>query len=649
MNKHLKSLPWHIFVNLLIAYFCYEACRLAFLAENWQFYSDNMTWGTFATLSRGGLFFDTAAICFTNILYLVLALLPVGKNTPWLRHITKWSYVLPNATSVVINLMDSVYFSFTQQRVTANVFAEFQNENNLGNIIGVELVSHLYFILLAVLLIFFLYKGYRQPSLSLRQLSSKRYALTQTVFLLIAVPIAIMGMRGALFFTHTRPVTPNDAFRYARQPIETHIVLNTPFSIIKTIKHSGIATPKYFSSQEELDSLFTPVHKPRLDVMPRKKNVVILIVESFAQEFIGSRNTHLDHGTYKGYTPFADSLLAKSLTWRETFCNTWVSIDAMSAVLASIPKMRDSFVLSPYSTNHINSLATELGRWGYETAFFHGAENQSMGFHAFATAAGFQQYFGQDEFYADTRFGGKKEFDGTWGVWDEPFLQFFCAKMSEMRQPFFSTVFTLSSHHPFNIPPKYKDTFKDEGIHLLHKCIRYADYSLRRFFETAQKQPWYDNTIFVLCADHASSKTTHAEYKTELGHFRVPILFFDPSGEMPVGCFDGIAQQIDIMPTLLGYLGYDKPYIAFGKDLLLTEADESWAMNWVKIPQFIQGDYLLQFDGEQTTALFDYRHDPLLKNNLVGKKKEQQVMERHLKAMIQSYFQRMKADDVRIK
>ena len=649
MAKKINFIPHHIIFNFLIALLCYSICRLAFLMENWSFYSEMTTWNSFCRFMEGGLIFDTSAICFTNSLYLLLALLPFLRKSLLYNSITKWCYILPNVIAVIINLMDSVFFSFTKHRVTADVFKEFQNENNLAKIIGTEALSHWYLFVLAFLLTTILWFGYRRVPQLLPNQKRKSYFILHIGWLIIFIPLAICGMRGAFFHKSTRPITISNAFLYVDQPAETHIVLNTPFALIKTVKHQQVGVPKYFDNNKELYSIFSPVHYPKSGVKQRKKNVVILIVESFAQEFVGARNKHLDNGTYKGYTPFVDSLFTQSLTWRETFCNTWISIDAMPAVLASIPKMHDSFVLSPYSTNHINSLATELGSWGYQTAFFHGADNQSMGFQAFARAAGYKDYYGREEFEADPRFNGHEEYDGTWGIWDEPFLQYFCQKMSDMQQPFLASVFTLSSHHPFAIPKKYRETFKDEGKYKLHKCIRYTDHALMKFFASAALQPWYKNTIFVICADHASSKTTHEEYKTELGHFRVPIIFFDPSGELPRGCMDGIAQQIDIMPTLLGYLGYDKPYIAFGKDLLCTEPKDTWAMNWQQIPQFIKGDYLLQFDGEKTLGFFNYRKDPLLTTNLKGKTNEESVMTKELEAVMQCFFQIMNEDKATIK
>lgn len=646
--KNLDKTLCHLLANLLLVYLCYELCRLAFLFENWAQFKDTLTWSAFFEILRGGIFFDTSAICYTNSLYLLLVLLPLHHyRAPLLNKTIKYLFIVTNSACIIMNLMDTVYFSFTGRRVTADVIYEFGNETNLGSIIGIELCRHWYFVLLAALLIYSLVRFYRDVPVGSTPLHMKRYYLVRAVSLLLIAPLMVCGMRGALFTTATRPIAISNAHEFVKQPSEANIVLNTPFSILRTLTNKSVQIPTYFS-KAELDSLYSPLHRPDGNGKVRKKNVVVLIVESFAQEFIGARNRHLDNGSYQGYTPFIDSLLTHSLTWRETICNTFTSIDAMPAVLASIPKIRQPFILTKHSMNDLSSLPGELRKWGYHTAFFHGAENSSMGFHAFARAIGFSEFYGRTEFEKEPGFGGKKEFDGTWGIWDEPFLQFYCAKMSEMEQPFMTSVFTLSSHHPFAIPEKYKEVFKDEGIHRLHKCIRYADHSLRAFFRSASRQPWYANTVFVITADHASSKTTHAEYKTALG-CRVPILIFDPSGELPTGCREGIAQQIDIMPTLLGWLGYDRPYIAFGQDMLRTAPDDTWALNYSSIPLFVKGDYLLEMQGDSVSAMYDYRQDTLLRHNLKGKVTEQQAMERQLKAILQSYSERMNSNDVCIK
>jgi phosphoglycerol transferase MdoB-like AlkP superfamily enzyme len=220
--------------------------------------------------------------------------------------------------------------------------------------------------------------------------------------------------------------------------------------------------------------------------------------------------------------------------------------------------------------------------------------------------------------------------------------------MSEFRQPFVSAVFTASSHHPYAVPEEYKDVYPEEGI-VIHKCIRYTDNALRRFFETARRQPWYENTLFVITSDH-TNLSDHAYYQTDLGGFCSPVIFFDPGGGITPGMRDGIAQQTDIMPTVLGYLGYDRPYVAFGCDLLATPAADTWAVNYLNgIYQYVKGDYLLQFDGRNTKAVYRYRTDSLLKENLVGHVAEQGQMEREVKAIIQQYMTRMVENRLKVK
>ena len=219
-----------------------------------------------------------------------------------------------------------------------------------------------------------------------------------------------------------------------------------------------------------------------------------------------------------------------------------------------------------------------------------------------------------------------------------------------MKEPFVTSIFTASSHSPYNIPEKYSKKFPEEGTNPIHKCIRYTDMSLRRFFETAKKQPWYKNTIFVFTSDHTNIPD-HKEYTTDLGVFSAPIFFFDPSGEMPRGRLHGIAQQIDIMPTVLNYLGYNKSYVAFGIDLLKTPAGKTWAVNYNGgIYQYVKGDYVIQFDGTNIKAAYNYKKDWMMTRNLVSEASLQETfkhMTQELKAIIQSYMLRMENNALR--
>ena len=313
----------------------------------------------------------------------------------------------------------------------------------------------------------------------------------------------------------------------------------------------------------------------------------------------------------------------------------------MPSILSSIPMFVRPFFLSPYGVNHVSGLADCLNSMGYETAFFHGAERGSMGFMAFARATKFKRYYGREDYVDDSRTRGDEDYDGWWGISDEPFMQYYCMKMSEMKQPFMTAIFTLSSHHPFYVPKPYKNVFKEENPEMpIYKVIRYTDMALRHFFETARHKPWYGNTIFAITGDHTNTPALD-EYKTDLGGFCSPIIFYDPSGEMGMGMVDGIAQQTDVMPTILNYLGYNHPYVSFGKDLLTTQPDSTWAVNYLNgIYQYVKYGHILQFDGQHTRAVYALE-DRLMKNNVIGKFAQQKQMERELKAIIQQYMERM--------
>ena len=616
--------------NLLLAYATYMLARIIYLLVNYSYFSQGLTFSHLMELLGGGLMFDTTAILVTHIPYILLMLL-----TPWQR-VSKYYFLIVNALALALNMADAVYFRYTMRRTTTTVFGEFQNEDNLGSIIGTEFLNHWYLVLGFALMVWLLWRLYVKAGVRSQNGRWWQYALVQVGMLAVFVPFIIAGIRGG-FTTAVRPITISNANQYVDRPIEAALVLNTPFSLYRSIGKNVFTVPAYFSDSQELASVYSPVHHPSMpsDTSSSRKNVVILIVESFGREYIGALNKTLDDGKYQGYTPCVDTLIAHSTTFRYSFCNGRKSIDGMPSILCSIPMFVEPFILTPSSMNDFTGLAGLLADEGYQTAFFHGAQNGSMGFEAFARKTGFQHYFGRTEYEAAH---GTDDFDGTWAIWDEPFLQYYAEEMSRMQQPFMTAVFTASSHHPFVVPEQYSKQFPDEGLEI-HKCIRYTDQAIGRFFQMASKQPWFQNTLFVLTSDH-TNMSSHAEYQTDLGGFCSPIIIYDPS--KPEGTMqDKVAQQIDILPTVLGLLGYQKPYLAFGIDVLNTPADDCWAVNYLNgIYQYVRYGYVLQFDGTKTKAVYRL-DDRLMQNNIMGKMDMQAQMEREVKAIVQQYMERM--------
>ena len=636
--------------NLMLVYVVYFLARVLYLLLNYSYFAVDMTYGHLIELFMGGLVFDTSAILITNSLYIFLMLLPWhGKETRLYQQVCKGVFLCINGLALFVNCCDAVYFRFTMRRTTTTIFSEFSNEGNILSIFFQELVNHFYLVFIFGVIIWALYKFYRSTRLRQRHYVWWQYDVAMLLSLLFVAPFTVAGIRGG-FTTAVRPITISNANQYADHPIEAALVLNTPFSLYRTIGKDVFVVPDYFSP-EDLEVIYSPIHQPDIvtndsvdsDTTFVKKNVVILIVESFGREYIGALNRSLDGGRYKGYTPFVDSLIAHSVTFTHSYCNGRKSIDGMPSILSSIPMFVEPFFLTPASMNHVSGIARLLGNEGYETAFFHGAQRGSMGFQAFANATGFKAYYGREDFNADSRFGNDDDFDGTWAIWDEPFLQYYGAKMSEMKEPFMTAVFTASSHHPYVVPEKYQDVYPEEGL-IIHKCIRYTDMAIRKFFERVSHEPWFHNTIFVLTSDH-TNLSDHAYYQTDLGGFCSPIIIYEPGNQSRIPEIqDKIAQQIDILPTVMGMLHYPRPYFAFGIDLFNTPPEETWAVNYLNgIYQYVKKEHVLQFDGEKTIGIYALS-DSLMQNNLNGRLPDQPWMEQDLKAIIQQYMSRMVED-----
>ena len=606
--------------NIALIYLCYFLCRAIFVLDNWDAFN-YLTLGDFFGLCKGGLLFDTSAIAYSNILYLLLVFFPFHyKEREGYHKFVKWVFISVNLLLIAMNLMDSGYFPFSNQRVTTTIFAQFSNEDNLVGILLLEALRSWYLVVAFFVMAFGLWKLYRVPSYT----SGNRamYYVLSVVVLACLSYLSVCGMRGGIGKA-IRPITLSNANYYTKRPVEAAVVLNSPFSFIRTIGKEPFVVPSYFSDREQMHSFYNPLHTPSGDEVFKQLNVVQIVLESNSMEYYG-----------RGFTPFLDSLMTESFYCENSFANGVISIDAMASVLSSIPRMGESFMLTPSALNPISSAAGELGRnKGYHTAFFHGAQENSMGFKAYSLSVGYKEYFGRESY------GNDEDFDGHWSIWDEEFLQFYADKISTFPEPFAATIFTATSHHPYIIPEKYKDRF-NEGSLPIHKCVAYTDMSVRRFFETASAQSWYDNTLFVICADH-TNQIGIPEFGTDAGRFRVPIMFYMPDGSLKRK-MSGTMQQIDIMPTILGLLDYDVPYIAFGNDLTKTPAEMLFAINSNNgIYQLFNDRYLLQFDGKEPIAIYDYLSDKMLKENLLGKLECQESMLDLIKSIIQQYMERM--------
>ncbi len=623
--------------RLLVSMFLFFISRIIFYFVNRGLFPGIQA-GDWPSILYGGFVFDLAGMLYFNGLFILLSGIPIPyawRSSRGYQLLLKWVFCLFNGIAVFMNCFDLVYYRFALRRTTASFFKEFSNEQNRTEVFFRGLLGYWYvtviFVLL-ILLMIWLYDRLRVRKFADGKRSSVGYYVTASLIFLATIPLAVGGIRGG--FRHsTRPITISNAGEYVKRPHEVYLVLNTPFVFVRTFNNKSIKEVHYFSDSE-LAGIYDPIHLPGDTSKPFvKKNVVIIILESFGKEAVGFYNHDLDHGTYKGYTPFLDSLASVSKVYWNSFASGRKSIDALPSIITSIPSAVEPFVLTPYVSDSIQSLAHLLGKEGYYNSFFHGAPNGSMGFLAFMKMMGIHNYYGKTEYNNDA------DYDGIWGIWDEPFMQFYQQKLSTFKQPFFSVFFSVSSHHPFKVPPQYEGVFKKGPLPVL-RCISYTDMALRKFFAKAEREPWFENTLFVISADHATI-SYHKEYHNAWGDAAIPILLYAPGDSTMRGIDPGLIQQTDIMPTVLGYLNYPKPFLAFGENVL-TRKGTGYAFHYSGGYRWFQGDYLLFFDGEKSTGLFNYKIDRMEKRNLLDTQPAlAKEMETQLRAFIQQYNNRI--------
>ena len=391
--------------------------------------------------------------------------------------------------------------------------------------------------------------------------------------------------------------------------------------------------PNFVGVNEKIISEKVQPIKQYSNNLPTKPNVVVFILESYSREYIGAFNKILKIPNFKSHAPFLDSLSQHSMIFPNAYANGRQSIHGMSSVLAGIPAFKDAFTSSPYPKQKIESLVSTLKSEGYNTSFFHGAANGSMGFQGFGNILGIDNYYGRTEFNDDS------QYDGFWGIWDEPFLQFIKKTLDKKKTPFFASVFTVSSHEPYIIPEKYKNKFK-EGAIPMHKCVEYTDFALKLFFNEAKKTTWFNNTIFVLVADHGN-QVFYEEYNKQVNRFAVPLIIYKPNSKL-VGIDYDLAQQIDIYPTILDMIGYQKPFRSWGRSLFDKKHEIPFVINSTgDITQFLKGNYICVFDGKNAIGFYDKNDKALITNLINNRNQEMNDIELQCKAFIQDYMNRI--------
>ena len=599
--------------RIALLYVVLLLCRAVFYLYNAQLLGP-LSWSEAAALLRGALRFDTASVVYADGAFVLLSLLPLHvREKAWYRTTMYVYYVAVNALLIVAtNLADCVYFRYTQKRFTAEEIFFAGNDNSL-QLVGKFLVENWYLALVAAAFTVLLARGYGRK---VREESLLRGPWTYygggAALLLVAAGLCIAGVRGGMT-RMTRPITLSNALLYTADGNRANLILSNPFCILRTVGSAGKVSYRKYCDPEELERRFSPVHRPaerpdETDSLPgisgaeagslKGRNVMIFILESMSAEHSALLCPELYADLpQKGFTPFLDSLMREGLCFRRMYANGTRSIQAMPSVLGSIPSLRTPFVLMPQSLGPSRQLPAMLAAKGYSTAFFCGSEHGSMGFGAYARSAGIDRLVSREDYEAEH---GTGAFDGYWGIWDEEFLQFAGEELARMPEPFFGALFTLSSHHPFVVPERYAATLP-EGYTKIHRGVAYDDLAFRRFFERFAGEEWFRRTVFVFVADHVSSEKFAEKTRSYPGNMHILSFIYTPDGTLRGGV-DQIAQQLDLMPTLLGLLGNEEPYFAFGRDVFNEPQRPRWSISYDGGFRALTDEGVLFFDDTDTPS-----------------------------------------------
>ncbi|MDA1182583.1 MAG: sulfatase-like hydrolase/transferase [Bacteroidetes bacterium] len=501
-----------------------------------------------------GIYFDipVATFFFAPVWLWVLF---AGSFRDQYPKVNRLLFVLSAMVCLVLNAIDTGYSKITGKRSGYELFQQIgDGGNNILSYLSNNVLS-LLGLLMAAILIYRLVPTQKKQYPKIIQWKKP----LQSLFLVVlSAGIGVLGYRGGW---QLRPLRCVDAANFSYPEIMP-LIGSTPLQMMGSWQRSYLPAFRFSMGIGEAEILVyggrSTSHWQHGTIHP-KPNIVILVVESLARDYTGFGNGNL-------YTPYLNSLAGKSLYFPYCFANGTKSIEMVPSIFCGLPNLMSEFYInSAYSNNFMRNAFGLAKDQGYKTAFFHGANNGTMGFRSFLLQNGLATYHGINE-YPHTEI----DFDGNWGIFDSPYLQHVSHCLDTMTKPFFTGIFTLSSHHPYTIPRKYANGLPGKKETIQHS-IAYTDIALQQFFATASKSDWFNNTIFVITGDHTSHSDSEYFY-SQSGHYEIPLLFYSPGHLLPKSLHKSILHksisQCDIIPTLWQLLGSDNPRFGFGRSAL---------------------------------------------------------------------------------
>lgn len=611
--KEVKIQYGVLLKRLIISFCLLYIQRWIFLLFNANYFPSRSLSDYFNIILQGARF-DISTVIVFNSFFILMHLVPVKWNKPAYSKTLKVIFLISNIFMLLLCNVDLAYYGFNNKRLTIDILA--LADAGAKNAISL-IIDFWYATIIWLASIYLLIRLYKKTESSEE---TKFKPIHWSLALILFGCLSFIGIRGGVQYQGISPANSADKVNPALSPLVT----NSAFTFIFSTQKRSIEDRKYFT-EAEMQSKHSNIYSINSESTTHP-NVVIIVMESMAREYIGALNNG------EGYTPFLDKLVANSYVFTNAYANAERSNKSICAIFGGLPSlMDDAFMYSGYSANCVEGMGTKMKEMGYSTAFFHGGLNGEFRFDSFSRNAGFDNYYGKNEFNKD------EYFDGHWGIYDDKFFPYFAEELGKQKTPFCDAFFSISSHHPFMVPDEFKGKFP-KGTQEIHESVGYADYSLGKFFEIASKQSWYNNTLFIITGDHTFGYNVHPpKYSNAVGRYAVPIILFRGDSSLR-GQNDVIAQHVDIIPTLLDLTGYKGKIKTFGRSLLRNDRAPHATMYANDLYRIIYKDYILMFDGEKERGFYNFKEDLELKKDVGNAHPaEKKEAEEILKATLQNY------------
>lgn len=517
-----------------------------------------------------GVWFDNVIACYILILPLVVLWIAgiFNYTAKWLFKSTAIYFICFYSLSFIIAAANIPYFGYFFKTINSSIYNWFgYGATTAGMVFGETSFYFPIFLGIASILLF----GWGVLTLSSyfyreSTKASSTIHITNRISLLLTgaacVGLCLFGIRGRMGYN---PIKVSQAY-YCEDPFLNQLGVNPVFNLLTSTlddnrkenrylhlmpEQEAVANVQKLLHREGITDISPIARKINQATSPNPKNVVLIFMESMSANLMNS------FGATKQLTPFLDSLYQQSLSFSHFYSAGIHTNHGMYATLYSFPAIMKRNAMKGSVIPIYSGLPTILKDNGYQNLFFMTHESQYDNMNAFFRTNGF------DEIYAQENYPAEKVVN-SFGVQDDFLYQYalpILNKKAESGQPFFTVLLSISNHPPYVIP----DYFKPHSEKPEDQIVEYADWSIRQFMTEAEKQPWFDNTIFVLLGDHGKLVgSPESEIPQSYNH--IPLMIYGKDIQPEIK--DNFGGQVDVAPTLLGLLNISYTQNNLGIDLL---------------------------------------------------------------------------------